>query len=91
MSVWFPVASDLSKTGAGGNPHALAMLVGMLVTAVAVVPAALIIALTPPRLAPLWMGVWTAMTAAVAFPLLRLVALTIRARRENLVLVAQRR
>lgn len=91
MSALFPIASDLSKTGTGGNPHAFAMIVGMVITGAAVVPAALILAFVPENYAPLWMGVWTAMTAAVALPLLTLVAKTIRSRRENLVLVAQSR
>ena len=91
MSALFPIASDLSKTGTGGNPHAFAMLVGMVITGAAVLPAALILAFVPEGYAPLWMAVWTAVAAAVALPLLTLVAKTIRARRENLVLVAQSR
>lgn len=91
MSALFPIASDLSKTGTGGNPHAFAMLVGMVVTGAAVLPAGLILAFVPENYAPLWMGVWTAAAALIALPLLTLVAKTVRARRENLVLVAQSR
>ena len=91
MSALFPIASDLSKTGTGGNPHAFAMIVGMFITGAALLPAALILAFVPESYAPLWMGLWAVVAAAVALPLLTLVAKTIRARRENLVLVAQSR
>jgi hypothetical protein len=91
ISALFPVASDLSKTGTGGNPHAFAMIAGMFITAAALIPAALIIAFVPENYAPLWMAVWTTIAAALALPLLSLVARMIRSRRENLVLVSQGR
>jgi hypothetical protein len=39
LSAMFPVASDLSKTGSGGNLHSVAMLAGTLLTALAAAPA----------------------------------------------------
>ncbi len=33
LSIWLPVASDLSKTGTAGNPHGLAMVLGTIVVA----------------------------------------------------------
>ena len=43
MSALFPVASDLSKTGGGGNPHPVPMIVGTLCTVLFAAPAAIII------------------------------------------------
>ena len=91
LSILLPVASDLSKTGTGGNPHSLAMLAGVVLVAVAVAPAALILALFPPAPALLVMAIWLACACALALPLLGVVAKTLRLRRENLALVAQGR
>lgn len=93
LSALFPVASDLSKTGAGGNPHPFPMLVGMILTLVAAAPAGLILAadqlwIHRPGVAFLFMLVWTFMAAAIAMPLVGLASRTIGARRENLALVA---
>jgi len=93
LSALFPVASDLSKTGAGGNPHPFPMLVGMILTLVAASPPGLILAadalwIHRPGAAFLFMLVWTFMAAAIAMPLVGLASRTIGARRENLALVA---
>ena len=95
LSALFPVASDLSKTGAGGNPHPFPMLVGMVLTLVAAAPAGLILAadelwIHRPGAAFLFMLVWTFMAAAIAMPLVGLASRTIGARRENLALLRQR-
>jgi hypothetical protein len=93
FSALFPVASDLSKTGSGGNPHPLPMLAGTVLTLVAAAPPGLILAadelwIHRPRAALLLMLVWTFMSAAIAMPLVGLAAKTIGFRRENLNLVA---
>jgi hypothetical protein len=96
FSALFPVASDLSKTGAGGNPHPLPMIAGTLCTALFAAPAALII-----MAAEFWFGnafaaiplmaAWLVVTIAIAVPLINLSARTIGYRRENLAMVAQGR
>lgn len=94
LSALFPVASDLTKTGTGGNPHGLAMLLGTLLVMVASVPPALIIGvvahqLARPGLALLLTVLWTLVVLAIALPLLGLAARAVAPRRENLALVAQ--
>jgi hypothetical protein len=91
VSALFPVASDLSKTGSGGNPHTFAMLAGMAAVAAATAPAGLILAIFSPTVALLAMTIWMIVAGAVAYPLLAVVARTLKARRENLALVAQGR
>jgi hypothetical protein len=100
MMVWlsalFPLASDLSKTGSGGNPHPVPMLAGTALTALAALPAALIVVgfdfwLKRPLLALPAMIVWVVLAWLVTTPLVRLAARTIGLRRENLALVAQAR
>jgi len=91
FSVLFPVAADLSKTGAGGNPHTLAMLAGMIVVAIAAAPEAGIMLLFSPGAAFVVMTVWTALTWIGASLVLGLVARSLRSRRENLALIAQAR
>jgi hypothetical protein len=94
LSALFPVSADLSKTGSGGNPHTLAMLVGtLLVLACATPPALILIA------AEHWLGrsalalpvmlAWTTIVAAIAHPLVVLASRAIGQRRENIALVAQ--
>jgi len=98
ISVWlsalFPVASDLTKTGSGGNPHALPMLVGTFLVMLAALPNALIILLTElwwkqPVLALVGVSVWTLLIAAIAIPLVNMTSRSVGARRENLALIAQ--
>jgi hypothetical protein len=91
VSIMLPVASDLSKTGTGGNPHSIAMLAGTALVAAAVAPAVAILALLAPGAAFLAMTVWLGLAGAIAIPLLSVVARALRERRENLALVAQGR
>ena len=94
MSALFPVSADLSKTGSGGNPHGLAMLIGSILVLACAVPPALILVSTEHWLdrsmlsLPL-MIVWTLIVAAIAHPLVVLASRAIGQRRENLALVAQ--
>ena len=96
MSALFPVASDLSKTGAGGNPHPLPMIAGTICTVLFAAPAGIIVLAAELHFrseivaVPL-MAVWLAVALVVAVPLINLAARTIGARRENLALVAQGR
>ena len=100
LAIWFsalfPVASDLGKTGSGGNPHPLPMIAGTLCTALFAAPGAAIlfaseyvirneIASVPLMLA------WFLLTAAIGVPLVNLASRTIGARRENLALIAESR
>ena len=100
LAIWFsalfPVASDLSKTGAGGNPHPLPMIVGTLCTAAfAMPPAAVILAaefhFANETMAVPLMLVWLVVCVAVCVPLVNLTSRAIGIRRENLALVAQGR
>lgn len=96
MSALFPVASDLSRTGAAGNPHALPMLAGAFVTLLLAAPTAAII-----LAAEFWFRreamavplslVWLAGAVLLGVPLINAASRTIGARRENLGLVAQGR
>jgi hypothetical protein len=94
MSALFPVAADLSKTGSGGNPHPLPMLLGTVLVLIFAAPAALVIAASQfwfhrPVLAPLLLVWWLALAAVIAVVGVRAAARAIDARRENLVLVAK--
>jgi hypothetical protein len=96
MSAYFPVASDLSKTGTGGNPHGLAMFVGTLLVFVLGLPPGLIIAICfrvfeSPGLTVTLMTIWTLMACLISVPLLKYGARALASRKENLVLVAQGR
>jgi hypothetical protein len=96
MSALFPVASDLSKTGTGGNPHGLAMLAGTLVILLLSVPPGVILGLVHhrldnPGLALALMAGWAVAAGAIGVPALRIPARAVGARRENLALVAQGR
>jgi hypothetical protein len=94
FSALFPVASDLGKTGSGGNPHPLPMIAGTLCTAVFAMPAAVIIVVSEFILrsevaALALMLLWFAIAASIGIPLVNVASRTIGARRENLALVAQ--
>jgi Na+/melibiose symporter-like transporter len=96
MSAYFPVASDLSKTGTGGNPHGLAMFVGTVLVFVLGLPPGLIIAICfrvfeSPGLTVTSMLIWTLIAGVISIPLLKFGARALSARKENLVLVAQGR
>jgi hypothetical protein len=88
-SAMFPVASDLSKTGSGGNPHGAAMLVGTFLVLIAAAPPGLILLVGPRFSAVATLGasiVWAVIVVAVAFPLLSLASRMVTARRENMYL-----
>jgi hypothetical protein len=94
LSAIFPVASDLSKTGTGGNPHPLPMVAGMIFVLFCALPAAAIIVaaqfwLETPIVAPMLMVGWLLVAALIAWPLIGVASRTIGLRRENLALVAQ--
>jgi hypothetical protein len=96
LSALFPVASDLSKTGSGGNPHGLAGLAGVLSIALASAATAALFAvvawgLDRPGLVLPVMALWMTASAIVARPLVGFAARTVTLRRENLALVAQGR
>jgi hypothetical protein len=98
MAIWFsalfPVASDLSKTGAGGNPHPFPMIAGTAGAALASLPTVGILAaaeflLKSPLAAVLLALVWALVAIGIAMPLVTLASRAIGSRRENLALVAQ--
>ena len=96
MSALFPVASDLSKTGAGGNPHPLPMFAGLFYTAAVAAPTAIIIAasyfwLKSSLAAAGLTAIWLAIACAVGIPLVNIASRAIGVRRENLAIVAQNR
>jgi hypothetical protein len=96
LSALFPVASDLAKTGSGGNPHGLSLVVGtMLVVLFSAPPAWLILdahhRAGRPDLALLHSGLWAAGAALVSIALIGPVARVVGPRRENLGLVAEGR
>jgi hypothetical protein len=93
LSAMLPVASDLTKTGSGGNPHGLAMAAGTVLVLLLAAPAGAILlvvhhALGRPVLGLLLMAGWTAVAVSLAIPLLALAARVVGPRRENLGLVA---
>ena len=95
LSALFPQASDLSKTGSGGNPHPLPMFVGTFLVLLAALPNAAIIIFvnvvwkSQPILALAGVALWALVVSALAIPLVNLSARAVGARRENLALVAQ--
>lgn len=96
FSALFPVAADLRKTGTGGNPHALPMLAGTLLTVLFAAPSAVAVALTGSWLhRPVWafaiVLVWFLLGVTVSIPLVSVASRTIATRRENLAIVAQGR
>jgi uncharacterized protein YybS (DUF2232 family) len=96
LSVLFPVASDLSKAGTGGNPHGIAMFLGTLLVMVLSGPAVLIVALGfhyyhRSDITLLLMAAWTLAAALISISLFGPVSRSLAARRENLALVAQGR
>jgi hypothetical protein len=93
LSALLPVASDLTKTGTGGNPHGLALLAGTVLALVLAVPAAAIVLVVHRWMDRPWLGLalmaaWTALALAVSVPLLRMASRAVGPRRENLALVA---
>jgi hypothetical protein len=95
LSALFPSASDLSKTGSRGNPHALPAMLGFFVVLFAAGPPAAIIGVTVYQgwvvlTAPLMIA-WLFLALAAGLPLVTLASRTVGLRRENLALVAQGR
>jgi hypothetical protein len=98
MAIWcsalFPVASDLSKTGSGGNPHPFAMVAGTFMTAILFLPTVVILgiaefAFRSPMTSVAMAAGWLLVAAAIGVPLSNLASRAVTARRENLALVAQ--
>ncbi len=94
LSALFPVAADMSKSGSGGNPHALPMFAGTFLVLLVALPGTLILGAgafwySQPVIALLAMIAWTLIAAAVAHPLVIVASRTISLRRENLAMVAQ--
>jgi hypothetical protein len=95
LSALFPQASDLTKTGSGGNPHPLPMFVGTFLVLLAALPNALIILIVDvwwkqqPILALAGVTIWALLISAIAIPLVNLSSRAVGARRENLALIAQ--
>lgn len=93
LSAMFPKASDLSRLGKAGNPHALAGLLGLLLVLLATAPPALMAALAlfwldRPLLALVLPAAWTAIAALISVPLFRLAVAAVGRRADNLMLVA---
>jgi hypothetical protein len=96
LSATLPRTADLSKTGPGGNPHGIAVLVGTLGTMIASGPPALVLAIVHdrmqrPGLAAAILAGWLVVAIAAAQLLERPVSRIVAERRENLGLVAQGR
>jgi len=96
MSATLPRTADLSKTGPGGNPHGLAVLIGTVATmALSAVPGLVLVLVQDrgglPGLAAAISALWLALAVAVAAILLGPVSRIVAERRENLALVAQGR
>jgi hypothetical protein len=93
LSALFPVAADLSKTGTGGNPHPLPMLVGTVMVLAASTPVALVLAAAHAWPDRAWLALpatacWLAICVLIAWPLVGIASRTVGSRRENLALVA---
>ncbi len=98
MAVWIsallPVAADLSRAGAKGNPHPLAMLASLvLIMALIVPPVAIVVTanfwLLRPSLAPVLLIGWLGLALAVSWPLVDLASRSLGPRRENLALLVK--
>jgi hypothetical protein len=94
LSALFPVASDLSRTGSGGNPHPLPMFAGIFCTMLCAGPSALILFISQfllerVVLAPILMAGWLFVAVGLSLPFVSIASRAIDQRRENLALVAQ--
>jgi hypothetical protein len=92
LSALFPKPADLSRIGRDGNPHQLAGLIGISITAVALAPPVALYAvgmllLKSPSKTLLLVGLWAVAALALASVLERLAQSAVRSRRENLFLV----
>ncbi|MGH9866637.1 MAG: hypothetical protein ACREAA_00525 [Candidatus Polarisedimenticolia bacterium] len=92
LSILFPRRADLSRMGGGGNAHGMAVLLGSLVTMAAAIPASLVLVagtwLEMPGISALVSAVWLALCVPLSLLCLLALAPVLRARRENLMLVA---
>jgi len=91
LSAWLPVVADLSKSGAGGNPHTASAMLGMLLVLIAGLPVAVIgvpglLPIPAPEGSLMAMIVWLTVVVAITWPLLGVVSRAVTARRENLFL-----
>ena len=96
LAAFFPKTIDLGKLGKAGKPHSTAALVSLIAQAFAMLPAAACIVvpwfvLRNLALAPLLAGAWAIASWFLAVAALSLVARAVRARRENLAMVASGR
>ncbi|MBZ5590322.1 MAG: hypothetical protein LAO05_17360 [Acidobacteriia bacterium] len=96
LAAFFPKTIDLGKLGKAGKPHSTAALVSFIAQAFAMLPAAACIVvpwfvLRNLALAPLLAGAWAIASWFLAVAALSLVARAVRARRENLAMVASGR
>jgi len=92
ISALFPKPADLSRIGRAGNPHQLAGLIGVVLTAAALLPplalyAVGMVMLGSPSRTMLMLGLWSAAALAMAMALGRLARSVVARRRENLFLV----
>ncbi len=93
LSAVFPKPTDLSRPGRGGQPHAAANVISLLVGAIAIAPVVAWLALArswpdQPWLAPLLPLAYLGVAAVVSRALLPIAARVFAARRDNLALVA---
>jgi hypothetical protein len=92
-SAIFPKRSNLNRLGKAGDPHGVAGLIGLALTALALAPpvalyATGILLMESPTRA-LWMvAVWCVVALGLALPMSRLAEQAVARRRENLFLVA---
>lgn len=96
IAMILPRSVDLAAIGNASNAHQGAALLGMLAFAAATAPPALLAFLSQrvwggERTAPLAIGAWLVVAACIAFALFRIAERVLRARRENLAMVAQGR
>jgi len=93
VSAIFPKRSNLNRLGRAGDPHGVAGMIGLALTALALAPPVLLYAigtvLMRSALQALWMvGVWCIVALALALPTMYLAERAVARRRENLFLVA---
>jgi hypothetical protein len=93
LSAVLPKTADLNRMGRPGNPHAMAGLVGVLLTPLTLLPALVFAAAGlfllggPPAALAATLG-WTLIAALISIPLQRLAERAVADRAENLLLVA---
>ncbi len=93
LAAMFPKPGDLSRIGSASNPHPVAAVLGLAVTAMSFAPVSAIVSMVAlgnlrEPLACSIAAAWLASTAVAAVPITRLAAAVVGRRRENLALVA---